>query len=155
MEDSFLINKHAEELRDSWQGRALAASRTEAFGAVILSVLAHNFADAIAVLLHAVFPGFKSIKAPFICSAAKIDHSGHIVADLVVPGGAFPLRDMIIFKNEQEMRDRFRKFADRIKCTDTECIELFQCLRNWVVADRRIDPTMDARDPDAKRIVTA
>ena len=32
-------------------------------------------------------------------------------------------------------------------------IEMFTALRNWIVADFRLDPTMDPSDPDARRLV--
>jgi hypothetical protein len=52
-------------------------------GAVVLSVLAHNYDEAMPTLLRLVFPGFTSIAAPFYCSAAKVDKAGRIVADVV------------------------------------------------------------------------
>jgi hypothetical protein len=50
------------------------------------------------------------------------------------------------------MRDAFRRLADRLKLNDADRIELFKCVQRWVVADRRLDPTFDPKDPDAKRL---
>ena len=46
----------------------------------------------------------------------------------------------------------FRVLADRIKLNDTDRRELFACVLHWVKADRRLDPSFDRRDPDAKRL---
>src|SRR5258708_18903219 len=89
------FNRHVQDLRETWQGRALRAThgsfnwpgRTN-MGAVILSVLAHNFDDAFFVLLKAVFPDIGGIRAPFICSAAKIRSEEHTSADVVLSHAA-------------------------------------------------------------------
>lgn len=55
-----------------WTARALVATRREHIGVVLLSVLAHNYDDAMPVLLRVAFPGFTSIQAPFLCTAGKV-----------------------------------------------------------------------------------
>lgn len=145
------IDRHAIALRDTWQGRCLAAA-TGKTGAVLLSVLAHNYDDAMLTLLKAVFPGFKSITAPFFSTAGKVAKSGHIVADMVTRTGTVA-KNFPIYRNEIELRDDFRKLADRLKLSDADRVELFGAVKRWVVADRRLDPTMDPKDPDAKRLV--
>jgi hypothetical protein len=50
------------------------------------------------------------------------------------------------------MRDAFRRLADHVKLNDPERIELFKYAQRWVVADRRLDPTLDPQDPDARRL---
>ena len=52
------------------------------------------------------------------------------------------------------MRDAFRRLADRLKLSDSDRIEMFKYVQRWVVADRRLDPTFDPQDPDAKRLTT-
>lgn len=120
-------------------------------GAVVLSVLAHSFDDAMPVLLRIVYPGFTSIAAPFYCTAAKVDKAGRVVADVVTKDGQV-VKDAKVFDDEIQMRDAFRRLADRLKLSDPDRIELFKSVQRWVVADRRLDPTFDPKDPDAKRL---
>jgi hypothetical protein len=140
----------AFDLRASWQARVLSAAGGH-MGAVTISVLAHTLDDAMPTLLRIVFPGFTSIAAPFYCSAAKVAKSGHIVADAVTRDGQI-VKDAKVFENELQMRDAFRRLADHVKLNDPERIELFKYAQRWVVADRRLDPTLDPQDPDARRL---
>jgi hypothetical protein len=143
-------NSLAFDLRASWQARVLAECGGH-MGAVVLSVLAHNFDDAMPVLLRIVYPDFTSIAAPFYCSAGKVDKAGRVVADVVTTDGRV-VKDAKVFDNEMQMRDAFRRLADRLKLSDPDRIEMFKCVQRWVVADRRLDPTFDPKDPDAKRL---
>lgn len=140
------------DLRDTWQVRALLASRNEHVGIVLLSVLAHTFDDAMPAMMEVAFPGFKSISAPFLGSAGKVAKTGHIVADVVQRNGTVS-KDVAIYRNEVALRDDFRRLADRLALSDADRIEMFKCVQRWVVADRRLDPTFDPQDPDAKRLV--
>lgn len=139
------------ELLETWQARALAAA-TGKTGAVLLSVLAHNYDDQMLTLLRVVFPGFTTIQAPFLSSAARIAKTGAIVADIVERTGAIAKR-AVIYRNATEMQDDFRRLGDALKLNDADREEMFKALKNWVVADRRLDPTMDPQDPDARRLV--
>jgi hypothetical protein len=139
------------DIRDTWQARCLTAAHGMT-AAVLLSVLAHNYDDALLPLLQVVFPGFTSITAPFFCTAAKVSKSGHIVADMVEKTGRIR-KDFVVYRDETEMRDDFRKLADDLKLSDTDRRELFAALQKWVVADRRLDPAMDPKDPAAKRLL--
>lgn len=139
------------DLRDCWQGRCLSAAKGKT-AAVLLSVLAHNYDDAMLPLLQAVFPGFTSLAAPFFSTAGKVAKGGQIVADMVTKTGKVS-KDFQIYRNEIDLRDDFRRLADHLKLNDTERAELFGAVKRWVVADRRLDPTMDPKDPDAKRLV--
>jgi hypothetical protein len=139
------------DLRASWQARALSETGGH-LSAVVLSVLSHNFDGAMPALLSLVFPGFKSITAPFYCTAGKVDKSGRVVADVVTKTGQI-VKDAKVFDSEMQLRDAFRRLADRLKLNDDDRIEMFKCVQRWVVADRRLDPTFDPKDPDAKRIV--
>jgi hypothetical protein len=143
------------DIRDTWQARVLVAaqSKTEGvIGAVALSVIAHNYDDALLVLLQTIFPGFQSIQPPALCTAGRIDKSGAVVANLVERSGRI-VKDYQLYRDEIALRDDFRRLADELKLDDSDRIELFICLQRWVVADRRLDPTMDPKDPDAKRLV--
>lgn len=145
-------HRSAAELRETWQCRALIATRNHYVGMLVLSVLGHNYDDALPVLLRVAFPGFTSIATPFLCTAAKIDKTGAVVADMVAITGEI-LKDQVLYSDELFLRDEFRKLADELKLNDRDRIEMFKCVQRWVVADRRLDPTMDPRDPDAKRLV--
>lgn len=144
-------NTIAFDLRASWQARALAAAGGH-LGAVVLSVLSHNFDEAMPALLRLVFPGFTSIAAPFYCTAGKVDKTGAVVADVVTKTGDI-VKDSVVFNSERHLRDEFRRLADRLKLSDSDRIEMFKCVQRWVVADRRLDPTFDPKDPDAKRLL--
>src|SRR6266581_1489273 len=120
---------------------------------VVMSMLAHTYDEAVFTLCAAVFPDFDgSLRPPFLTTAAKIDKEGHVVADMVDATGMIH-KDTVLFPDEISLRDAFRKLADRLKLNDADRIELFKCAQRWVVADRRLDPTFDPKDPDAKRIL--
>jgi hypothetical protein len=140
----------AFDLRSSWQARVLAGVGGH-MGAVVMSVLSHTYDEAMPTLLRMVFPGFTSIVAPFYCSAAKVDKAGRVVADVVTKTGDI-VKDAKVFDNEMQLRDAFRRLADHVNLNDADRVELFKCVQRWVVADRRLDPTFDPRDPDAKRL---
>lgn len=135
-----------------WQSRVLVATQGEHIGIVLLSVLAHNFDDAMPVLLRVAFPGFTSIAPPFLCTAGKVAKTGAVVADVVNHNGTIS-KDVALYINETALRDDFRRLADRLKLDDADRVEMFKCVQRWVVADRRLDPTFDPQDPDAKRLV--
>lgn len=150
--DSLTIRMSGEQLRQSWQGRALAfAKNNPQLKTALLSLLADNYDEALPFLLVAIFADY-SIKAPFYCSNPKINKRGCIVADLIMPDG-FKYRDAVLFMSTQQMEGTFRKLADRLKLSDVERIDLFACVHHWVKADQRLDPAFDRRDPDAKRLV--
>jgi hypothetical protein len=146
--------RHAEDLRQTWQGRMLAHVNRGKIGMVVLSMFAHAFddTDVMPVLLRAVFPGWSSIRPPFICSAAKIDKAGRLVADVVFHDTEAPRRDIEIFRTLGLFQGEMRRLADRMKLSDQERLEFFTVAKRWVVADRRLDPNMDPRDPDARRL---
>lgn len=140
----------ADELRESWQGRALYFARENPqLKTALMSLLADNYDETLPFLLAAVF-GYWHITAPFYCSNPKINKTGCIVADLIMPDG-FKYKSAVIFLSESQMEATFRRLADRLKLSDGERIDLFNAARHWVKADMRLDPAFDRRDPDAKR----
>jgi hypothetical protein len=145
----------AFDLRATWQARALAGTEGK-LQAVVMSVLAHNYDEAMPVLMQIGFPGFEVGRAPLrdaiYCSAARIDKAGRIVADEVNRYGT-KTKNSVVFDSEVQMQGVFRKLADMMKLSDTDRIDMFHAVQRWVVADRRLDPTMDPKDPDAKRLV--
>jgi len=150
-----LEKRLAFDLRSTWQCRALAGTQGK-LQAVVMSVLAHNFDEAMPVLMQFAFPGFRPCHEPLrhalVCSAARVDKSGRIVADVVSRYGT-KTKNFVLFESELQMQGVFRRLADMMKLADSDRIEMFHAVQRWVVADRRLDPTMDPKDPDAKRLV--
>lgn len=152
--------RHAQDLRRTWQARALLAALEpgectpprDKIGMCVLSVLSHNYDDALEVLLCIVFAPWRSIGAPFLCSPAKIAKTGQVMADLITKDGR-KITNQALFKSTQRMEYEFRKFADALRLNDDERVELFAAVKKWVVCDYRLDPNMDPADPDAKRLV--
>ena len=144
--------RHVQELRETWQAKALAHTQYSYFGRVVLSVLAHNYDDAMPVLLSAVWPGFRSLNPPFLGSAGRVAKSGAVVADVVRDGGIIE-KQVRIFRSLDRLKGAFRRLADQLKLNDADRVEMFSAVRRWVVADTRLDPTMNPADPDAKRLV--
>lgn len=142
--------RHAADLRETWQGRALAHAKGK-LSAVVLSILAHNYDDALPVLLRVVFPGFTTITAPFYCTAARVAYNGAICAHMIDRDGRM-IRNSVVFLDAADMQAELRKLADAIKTTDAERVELFAAAKRWVVADFRLDPRMAPQDPDARRL---
>lgn len=136
-------------MRETWMGRSLAAAEGKT-GAVLLSVLAHNYEERLMLICRAI--GFSTyLPVPFLTSAATVEKNGAIVAKVMERDGVE--RKRALYRNEVEMRNEFRRLADRLKLSDADRTELFAAVKKWVVADRRLDPTMDPGDPDAKRLV--
>lgn len=135
-----------------WQVRAMVATRHRELGMAVLSMLARTYDDAMPVLLRVAFPGFISIAPPFATTCGRIDKTGAVVADVMDRSGNIE-KDAAIFKNTNDMQEQFRRLADELKLPDEQRIEMFKVAQRWIVADRRLDPTMDPRDPEAKRLV--
>jgi hypothetical protein len=154
-----LIRRHAQELRETWQCRVLAAAAIDGesvlprdkLGMCIVSLLAHNFDQAMPVLLLATFPAYKGLGFPALTTAAKIAKTGHVMADLIDTHGR-RFKNQALFQNTTHMERDFRLLADRLKLADGDREELFAALRRWVVCDYRLDPLMDPKDPDARRL---
>ena len=146
-----LKDRLAFDIRDSWQARVLARS-TGTDRMVVLSVLAHNYEEALLALCAVIFPDFdRFLPAPYLISAGRIDKGGRVVAKVMGRDGI--TREQSLYRNEIQLRDAFRQLADIVKLSDADRIEMFAAVKNWVVADRRLDPTMDPKDPDAKRLI--
>lgn len=131
-----LLALHAKQLRDKWQARALAAS-TGKLAAVVLVVLFHNYRDAMPVLLRVVWPDFRDIAKPFLCSGATVQISGRVTCEMIDRDGNKKV--VALYRSEDEMIGEFRKLADGLKLDDAERVEMFGAIRNWVVADLRVN----------------
>lgn len=146
-----VFKRHHDDLRASWQVRALIEAKNKKVGVTLLSVLAHTYDEAMFVIMRVAFPGFTSISPPFLCTAGKIAKTGHVVADAVMPDGTIS-KNIALYRNSRELRDAFRHLADKLKLDDEDRLEMFSALRRWIVCDFRLDPAMDPKDPDAKRL---
>jgi hypothetical protein len=142
------------DLRESWQVKMLLATENLE-RAVVLSILAHNYDEQMPYVLTVAFNWYMgpSTEMPLPCltSAARIAKTGAVVADVMGRDGV-KHREKPLFKSEIHLRDAFRKIADQLKLPDDDRVEMFRCVQRWVVADRRLDPNFDPRDPDAKRL---
>jgi hypothetical protein len=150
--DSITPKMSAEELRQSWQGRALVLTADVApkLCRVLMSLFADSYDETMPFLLHAAF-GACTVTAPFLCSSPRINRAGQVTADLINKYGN-KQKNYVVFDDERQMECLFRKLADRMKLDDAERIDLFICVRHWVKADFRLDPNFDRADPDAKRL---
>jgi hypothetical protein len=132
----FNYNRRAEEIRQTWQARALSHTAGK-LAAVVMIILFHNYAEAMPVLLRVVYPGFTDITKPFFCSGATILKNGKIVCALVNRAGERVIK--VVYGDEYELQADFRNLAELLKLSDAERVEMTEAVRNWVVADHRIN----------------
>lgn len=140
----------AIDLRDTWQGRAVAAARGRT-AMVLMSALCHSYEEAAPILYALIFPNHGKVQAPYLESCGRVAKNGTITAKVRGRNGL--LTEEVIYRSEIALRDDFRKLADQLKLSDADRVEFFGAVKRWVVADRRLDPTMDPKDPGAKRLV--
>lgn len=140
----------ALDLRDTWQGRCVIAARGRA-AMVLMSALCHSYEEAAILLYALIFPNHGKVMAPYLESCGRIEKNGTVVAKVRGRNGL--VKEDVIYPSEIALRDEFRHMADELKLGDADRIEMFGAIRRWVVADRRLDPTMDPTDPEAKRLV--
>lgn len=133
--------KITRALRDSWQCRCLAESQDRLWR-VVLAVLAHNFADALLVLLKVTYPQFAGLKRPLILGGATIARNGTVMCE-VAPDrtGESPFwhETQVIYDSQDELVADFRRLADRLKLSDADRMGMITAVQRWVVADLRID----------------
>ncbi len=131
------IERHAQDLRRTWQARALAETKDKT-RAVLRAVLAHSYAGAMPVLMRVVFPTLRGEWLPRYVGTARIDCGGRVVCAIqnrerrAVPG-------VPVFESTDEMNLVFRIIADQLKFTDAERVEMIEAVKRWIVADERID----------------
>jgi len=116
---------------------------------VLMSALCHSYEDAAPLLYQLIFGSIK-VKAPYLESCGRIAKNGAITAKVRDRSGLS--LEKVIYPNEIALRDDFRRLADELKLNDADRVERFGAVKRWMVADRRLDPAMDPRDPDAKRL---
>jgi hypothetical protein len=140
----------AIDLRDTWQGRCAIAARGRT-AMVLMSALCHSYEEAAPILYALVFPDHGKVMAPYLESCGRIAKNGTITAKVRRRDGS--LSEQVLYRNELALRDEFRKLADQLKLGDADRVEMFGAIQRWVVADRRLDPAMDPKDPAARRLV--
>lgn len=148
-------------IRDSWQARVLCAARNR-MAVVVPSILAHQESELMMMNLMLVCdpPCWDmtrmSLRTPFLCSIAKVNKRGQIVADVIereVWMGPMRRRNSVLFADLTEFECELRWLADHAWLEDNDRVMFFNAARKWVGADQRLDPAMDPLDPDARRLV--
>lgn len=133
---SELFSKEAQEIRDMWQSRALAAA-SGTMRAVLTAVLAKEYHQAFAVIWRVTF-GDQDVPNSFIAGYGRVFPSGRVVADVM--GADRVKRPSVIFVSKDHYTAAMRRLADKLKLKDAERKEFFEVLSKWIVADMRIGP---------------
>lgn len=128
------VKRHAQDLRTTWQARAIAES-TGKTRAVVLIVLSMNYTHAMQTLLRVL--GFRDIQRPFLSSGATIQLSGKLTCDVTEKSGL--VAPAVVYESTDDLNRDMRGLADRLKFTDPERIEFTAAIQRWVVADLRIN----------------
>ena len=132
---SLLTGKHADEIREMWQSRALRAAKGQ-LRKIVIVALAKEYPAALETLLRVTFPGFVDIDRPVFTSYAHIDLGGTIVCEMIDRNGA---KAVARLGTEQSFISDVRKLADELKLDDHDRSAMFTVLQKWVASDRRID----------------
>ena len=140
----------ADQLRESWQGRAIRFTLKRPIRYVLYSIIAFHDDEAADTLFRAAIPDYRGLYLPQLCSEGRISKTGSIVADMINKEG-LKVFSAIMFLNEEHMQTSFRHLADDMKLNDDDRRDLFKCAQSWIRADFRLDPTMNINDPDARR----
>jgi hypothetical protein len=140
------------ELRDSWQAKLLRQARAnrhyDKTAMVLISVLASSYDEMMLPLLRTI--GLIEPPLPCLVTSGKIAKSGAIIATVMFEWGK---ENRVLYADEIDLRDDFRRLADRAMIHGSDRLEMFLAIRHWIVADYRLDPTMDPSDPDARRLL--
>lgn len=156
MEDLFLDpQRHAQDLRDSWQGRVLAETQGRLFK-MMLAVLIHSYFPAMQVLLRVVFPkapltkkGWPEISLPIFAGTATIMPDGSVCCDAIMKDRS-KVKKHLVYINDQRLTKEAVDLAERLKFSERECAEMMEAIRRWVVRDmRRIVRPMTAAEARA------
>lgn len=147
-------------VRDTWKARVLCSARG-GMAIVVPSILAHVSSELQMInLMVACDPpcwdsSRMSLRTPFLCSVAKVNKNGQIVADAImreVPDGPMRQRNAVLFNRVTDFRDALCRLADDAMLSEDQRVKFFSAAVKWLAADMRQDPTLDPRDPDAKRL---
>jgi hypothetical protein len=130
-----LVKKHADEIREIWQSRALRAS-TGKLRKVLIVALAKEYPAALITLAKVSFPGFVDFDLPVLLSYATIGLDGSLLCKMKKKDGTIGW--VRIYDNEDRFLYETRKLADGLKLSDRERIEMFTVLQKWVASDKRV-----------------
>ena len=136
--------RHAQDLRDTWQARCLAESKGR-LGATMLAVLMHSYAPAMQIMLRVVFPkapiarnGWTEIARPFFFGGATIDLGGRVLCGAVDKSGR-RYKAGIAWPNEGALLKDVRDLADRLKLNDEDRVQMTEAVKRWIVRDLRVN----------------
>lgn len=136
---SLTSNKHAEEIREMWQSRALVHADDGKLQRVVLIALAKEYPADLLPLLRATF-GTEEIGKPFYSGYASVLASGHLVCmQHDVDKNKLVWKGVVkVYDSEPKFISEMRKLADKLKLDDADRTDMFCVLQKWVAADHRI-----------------
>lgn len=110
-----------EEERESWQYRAVAATRgnTSQLGALVIAILKR--------------PGRQA--PPAFGPSAVITPDGFVMSNFVDKHGMVAVG--VVVGSVDEVVGNFRGLADHLKLNDAERQEMFDLMRDWISTDYR------------------
>lgn len=135
---TLVASKHADEIREMWQSRALRAADGK-MRRVLVAALTKEYPAAIVTLLKVTFPGFIEFEPPIFIGYASIQPDGKVACEAGEVRLGVTYRGLLpVFDSEQQFIYEMRKLADRLKLSDRDRTEMFTVLQKWVASDRRI-----------------
>lgn len=134
---TIMTGQSADAARETWEARALR-SATGVLGAVLMAVMFNKYAEKMPILLRATFPGFRDVKLPQFTGCATITKTGHVVCDMFDRSKKL-LRNFPAYESEDALLRDFRGLADRLKLSDADRVAMTGMLKEWIVADLRIN----------------
>ena len=132
---SLVASKHADEIRELWQSKALRASSGK-LRKVLITALAKEYPGALVTLMKVTFPGFVDIDLPMPLGYASIEIDGSITCEMMFKDNVKGLARL--YENENAFIYDMRKLADEMKLDDKDRIEMFTILQKWVSSDKRV-----------------
>jgi len=133
---SLVASKHADEIRELWQSRALRESQGK-LRRVLVTVIAKEYPGALVTLLKVTFPGFVDLDPPILTGYAAIAPDGAIACDMLDRDGQ--RKRVKVYDSENDMLYALRMLADNLKLSDKNRVEMFTIVGKWVASDQRID----------------
>jgi hypothetical protein len=145
MQDLYLDHqRHAQDLRETWQARVLAESRGK-LSVVVLAVLMHSYGTAMQVLLRVVFPkapvgkgGWTEVSPPFFWGTATVMPNGMVTCMMVTRDGQ-KVPNAHVYDSQDDLVKDMRGLADRLQLTDHDREEMAEAFKRWVTRDLRIN----------------
>lgn len=131
--------KHADEVRQMWQCRALSEAEPKMQRVLLAAIRAEYPADLI-IILKTTF-GTLEIPTPFYRGYAFISPGGHVCCEVVDrdPSGLVWRGPVKVYDNENKFLYETRKLADKMKLNDADRMDMFYVLKKWISHDQRLD----------------